>query len=271
MNLVALIAALNGDLENAIAASTPGGIEAQERTGQIAFVANETLPIRCNYGTTREQIEAMGVEYGDPVDDLFVAVKLPDGWAKVATDHAMWSKLVDEQGRERASIFYKAAFYDRGAFINISHRFSAGAAPVCGWDSPEYVYATTPMCGAVEDCGRAIWRTEETVTRPAPDADRSASRAVASHTPAPGRLTRQRLGVLYVAITAAAVLLALGYFAVERLNRSKPGVLGTASIAVLPLANESGEASQQYFSDGISEDLITALSQFPGLKVIART
>ena len=43
------------------------------------------------------------------------------------------------------------------------------------------------------------------------------------------------------------------------------------SIAVLPLANESGDSSQQYFSDGISEDLITALAQFPGLKVIGRT
>lgn len=42
------------------------------------------------------------------------------------------------------------------------------------------------------------------------------------------------------------------------------------SIAVLPLANESGDASQQYFSDGLSEDLITALSQFAGLKVIDR-
>ena len=39
----------------------------------------------------------------------------------------------------------------------------------------------------------------------------------------------------------------------------------------MPLTNESGDASQQYFSDGISEDLITALSQFPGLKVIGRT
>jgi len=45
----------------------------------------------------------------------------------------------------------------------------------------------------------------------------------------------------------------------------------TASIAVLPLANESGEANQQYFSDGTSEDPITALSQFQGLKVIGRT
>jgi TolB-like protein/Tfp pilus assembly protein PilF len=43
------------------------------------------------------------------------------------------------------------------------------------------------------------------------------------------------------------------------------------SIAVLPLTNESGDANEQYFSDGISEDLITALSQFPGLKVIGRT
>ena len=42
------------------------------------------------------------------------------------------------------------------------------------------------------------------------------------------------------------------------------------SIAVLPLANESGEKDQQYFSDGLSEDLITALSQFAGLKVISR-
>jgi TolB-like protein/Tfp pilus assembly protein PilF len=42
------------------------------------------------------------------------------------------------------------------------------------------------------------------------------------------------------------------------------------SIAVLPFVNESGNKEQQYFSDGLSEDLITALSQFAGLKVISR-
>jgi TolB-like protein len=41
------------------------------------------------------------------------------------------------------------------------------------------------------------------------------------------------------------------------------------SVAVLPFANE-GEKSEQFFSDGLSEDLITALSQFAGLKVISR-
>lgn len=42
------------------------------------------------------------------------------------------------------------------------------------------------------------------------------------------------------------------------------------SVAVLPFANESGDKSQQFFSDGLSDDLITALSQFAGLKVISR-
>ncbi|MBV8340966.1 MAG: hypothetical protein JO173_01170 [Gammaproteobacteria bacterium] len=68
---------------------------------------------------------------------------------------------------------------------------------------------------------------------------------------------------------AAALILALRYSGLERLRGSTPTVQ-SESIAVLPLTNESGDASQQYFSDGISEDLITALSQFPNLKVIGR-
>ena len=42
------------------------------------------------------------------------------------------------------------------------------------------------------------------------------------------------------------------------------------SIAVLPFANMSGDPEQEYFSDGISEDIITALARFPSLFVIAR-
>ena len=42
------------------------------------------------------------------------------------------------------------------------------------------------------------------------------------------------------------------------------------SIAVLPFDNMSGNAEQEYFSDGISEDIITGLSQFRALFVIAR-
>jgi TolB-like protein/Tfp pilus assembly protein PilF len=102
----------------------------------------------------------------------------------------------------------------------------------------------------------------------APVQDR-APRAVAA-TPAAGKgapAWRWKVGLLAV---VAAVVVAVGYVA---LKRSKPEaqLAESNSIAVLPLANESGDAAQQYFSDGISEDLITALSQFPGLNVIGRS
>ena len=45
---------------------------------------------------------------------------------------------------------------------------------------------------------------------------------------------------------------------------------GKPSIAVLPFENMSGDAEQEYFSDGISEDIITELSRFHDLFVIAR-
>lgn len=44
----------------------------------------------------------------------------------------------------------------------------------------------------------------------------------------------------------------------------------TKSICVLPFANMSGEAEQEYFSDGISEDIITDLSKVSALSVVAR-
>ncbi len=42
------------------------------------------------------------------------------------------------------------------------------------------------------------------------------------------------------------------------------------SVAVLPLGNESGNPKQQYFSDGLSEELISELTQVDGLKVIGK-
>ncbi len=43
------------------------------------------------------------------------------------------------------------------------------------------------------------------------------------------------------------------------------------SIAVLPFANLSGDPAQGYFSDGITEEIVTAVSRFHGMLVIART
>jgi TolB-like protein/Tfp pilus assembly protein PilF len=93
---------------------------------------------------------------------------------------------------------------------------------------------------------------------------------------APAARTSKRSSRLVPVVLAVMVAAVAAYVLVEKpwsARTPPPAAFAPPahSIAVLPLANESGDASQQYFSDGISEDLITALSQFPGLKVIGRT
>lgn len=116
----AVSAAARGDLENFLVAATPGGIERQEAMGQAAFVGTlGTLPIKC----PREQFEALGFKFGEPEDDLFIAVTFPKGWSKRATEHSMWSEILDDKGRKRGSVFYKAAFYDRSAHAHLERRY----------------------------------------------------------------------------------------------------------------------------------------------------
>src|SRR5215470_5792539 len=54
------------------------------------------------------------------------------------------------------------------------------------------------------------------------------------------------------------------------IQRSAPTLPNKPSIAVLPFANMSTDPEQEYFADGLAEDLITDLSKVPGLLVIAR-
>lgn len=120
----AVSAAARGDLENFLVAATPGGIERQEAMGQAAIVGTrDILPKECQ----REQLEKLGFVFGKDSDDLFVNVTFPAGWSKKATDHSMWSDLLDAKGRKRGSIFYKAAFYDRAAHMSLTQRYTCGS------------------------------------------------------------------------------------------------------------------------------------------------
>jgi len=110
----------------------------------------------------------------------------------------------------------------------------------------------------------------------------------ASHTP--GSTPWQRALPLVIAALAVA---ALGYFLIERLVGRAPlappsseaaappstgGVSAAAaftppphSIAVLPFVNLSGDPGQDYFSDGLTEELLNSLAAVEGLQVAART
>ena len=55
------------------------------------------------------------------------------------------------------------------------------------------------------------------------------------------------------------------------LQEAAPTQTALPSIAVLPFANLSAEKESEYFSDGLTDDIIDALTKLPGLRVIART
>jgi TolB-like protein/Flp pilus assembly protein TadD len=96
-------------------------------------------------------------------------------------------------------------------------------------------------------------------------------------------------GGIWMALVVIAAALSLGLFFLGRYSagnaRSQnPALRGSdvasneavtalpeKSIAVLPLLNESGDPKDEYFADGLSEELIAALAQINGLKVIGRS
>jgi adenylate cyclase len=84
------------------------------------------------------------------------------------------------------------------------------------------------------------------------------------------RLSRMALAAILALVVAAATVAA---FRLAPLRPGGPpaapvGATG-AVIAVLPFANLSGDPAQDYFGDGVTEDLIAALGRFPDLAVVA--
>jgi TolB-like protein/Flp pilus assembly protein TadD len=86
-------------------------------------------------------------------------------------------------------------------------------------------------------------------------------------------------GVAWIYVVLIGAVLSVGLFFVGRYTAGHAAPRRTEvaapvpgkSIAVLPLINESGDAKDEYFSDGLSEELIAALAQISGLKVIGRS
>lgn len=69
---------------------------------------------------------------------------------------------------------------------------------------------------------------------------------------------------------ASLALLLISWWGVRRVLQARSGS-GIHSIAVLPLANLSGDPAQEYLADGMTEELITELSKSQAVKVISRT
>jgi TolB-like protein/tetratricopeptide (TPR) repeat protein len=94
-------------------------------------------------------------------------------------------------------------------------------------------------------------------------------------TPAtPGQRSAGRIAALALGVSLLAALPPLGWYAWRQGGASKPAAEAAqtdASIAVLPFSDFSPEHDQEYFSDGIAEEILNALAQVEGLRVTGRT
>jgi eukaryotic-like serine/threonine-protein kinase len=106
--------------------------------------------------------------------------------------------------------------------------------------------------------------------------DTTASTTAATTRAAPPRAAHSKLRLAGMGLGAAALLaliflLILKAGLIHRGSTAGTQPPGIRSIAVLPLENLSGDPEQEYFADGMTDDLITELSKISALRVIART
>lgn len=81
---------------------------------------------------------------------------------------------------------------------------------------------------------------------------------------------RKKMQVAGVLVLAAAVI-AASLFLFQPKKQNATPLFSKVRLAVLPLANISNNASDEFFADGMTEELISSLSKIGGLNVIART
>ena len=72
----------------------------------------------------------------------------------------MWNELYDNKNRKRATFFYKAAFYDRDAFINFDTRFHVSVNHIADPASDYDVWKNSDFQGTVKDGEKIIFSTE---------------------------------------------------------------------------------------------------------------
>ncbi|HKW67975.1 MAG TPA: protein kinase [Terriglobales bacterium] len=94
--------------------------------------------------------------------------------------------------------------------------------------------------------------------------------AASSQAPGPHRRKRRLMAAIAIAGVLVAVLV-WNWRSLQHRWWPASGPPQIRSLAVLPLANLSGDASQDYFADGMTESLITNVSKIRALKVISRT
>jgi serine/threonine-protein kinase len=140
-------------------------------------------------------------------------------------------------------------------------------------EEPRSIRATRPAILAAVDLAVARALSKPPADRfPSCGAFASALVAGATSTADSSAVPRRRAGVIGAVLAGLAVVAVVAWMLTQGARPTSPaGTTEARSIAVLPLVNVGGDSTQEYFADGMSEELANALGKVPGLRVAART
>jgi TolB-like protein len=141
------------------------------------------------------------------------------------------------------------------------------------------VYCRVDGAALISDSAAAASEIETSILPHTTDAraDRSTAPTTALPTPPPAatsQLTKSKLPIILIAVGAVMGLVVIAVLVIAAgnyLHLSRRTTPAVQSIAVMPFVNASGSPDVEYLSDGMTETLISSLSQLPNLNVKARS
>jgi TolB-like protein/DNA-binding winged helix-turn-helix (wHTH) protein len=193
--------------------------------------------------------------------------------------------LVERPGEMVTREELRSKLWATDTFVDFDHGLNSAVQRLrdCLSDSagkPRWV-ETIPRRG-YRFVGQVEWSDEGASFDPAPQPDPgSRTRGTESEDPRPSRQeppgVSRRAGVFRRRMAVLGVVVLVPFLAavpfVRWINRrpSTKQTLPIKSLAVLPLENLSGDPAQEYFADGMTDEVITMLAKNTGLRVTSRT
>jgi serine/threonine-protein kinase len=273
--------ALVRDVARALAYAHRHGVVHRDVKPENVLLGEDGDALVADFGVAKALVAATGTADGGPLTAAGLALGTP---AYMAPEQALGDPATD----------HRADLYALGV---VAYEALAGSHPFAGRPAQAMVAAHAtespdPLCrrraSAPPELAALVMRLLEKHPADRPTSADDVLRALALVSAAAGIETAStgRAGTRRRAALAAGlglVLLAGGAaYTASRAGRNErvpAGVLPVArpsatvrpSVAVLPFANTSGDAADEHFSDGLTDELIGALSQVGSLKVIGRT
>lgn len=182
--------------------------------------------------------------------------------------------LLDAQGEMVTREELRTKLWPSDTFVDFDHGLNSAVQRLrdCLSDTaekPRWI-ETVPRRG-YRFVGQVEWQDGNgAASDPAKEIDSPQTLEASSHAPQAAGRTKHRWALVAVILILAVFCMAVGYrVTTQSANRQTAGMI--RSLAVLPLENLSGDPSQDYFADGLTDELITMLAKNHSLRVVSRT